>query len=97
MANTRRTGKASKTSNKRQAAGPGPASATPPAPAAAPDDSGARPLGRITTFQLYRDQLAALQDLARDRQRQRGEGRLNASEVLRDILDGKEKPPGARP
>jgi hypothetical protein len=61
-----------------------PAATPPPPPPPAPP---ARREVSVTTFRLYRDQLAALQRLALDRKITAGEGRTDASVVLREILD----------
>ncbi len=48
------------------------------------EDAG-RPVA-VTTFRVYRDQLLALKRLALDRTAEEG-GRLDASAVLRELLD----------
>jgi len=74
-----------KTTRRRPAQRPAPrrkASSDAPVGDAAP-----RPVS-ITTFRLYRDQMIALQREALDRRAGGAPGRVDASALLREILDG---------
>ncbi len=68
-------------------AAPTPAHEVASEPAPAPDRRAAkRPIG-IASYRLYKDQIASLRSLATQRANARGEGKADASEIIREILD----------